>query len=226
MADATYDYPHADPRDWRRHKHALHDHLEDLRKHFADDPRQRGRHGGRGGRGFGRRGGPAGFPWGGPGFAGFGGGGPRAGRGDIRAAILALLNEQPMHGYQIIQELEQRSNGAWRASPGSVYPTLQQLEDEGLIKAQEDSGRRVFALTDAGREPAKTAAENPPWKEVADSLDDDTHTRRELFLQVAAATFQGTRHGTAVQVKAAQDILREVRRRLYSILAEDEQPKG
>jgi DNA-binding PadR family transcriptional regulator len=223
MADATYDFPHADPRDWRRHKQALHDHLEDLRQHFADDPRRRGRHGRGGPRGFGRRGfGPGGFGWGGPGF---GGGGPRAGRGDIRAAILALLNEQPMHGYQIIQELEQRSQGAWRASPGSVYPTLQQLEDEGLIKPQEESGRRVFTLTDAGKAEATTAAENPPWKEVADSLDDDTHTMRDLFMQVAAATFQVTRHGTATQVKQAHDILREARRRLYSILAEDDQPK-
>ena len=93
----------------------------------------------------------------GPGYA-FG---RRAGRGDIRAAILALLAEQPMHGYQIIQELTERTGGVWRPSPGSVYPTLQQLEDEELVReTASDSGKRVYELTDAGREQA--AATHPP----------------------------------------------------------------
>ena len=87
------------------------------------------------------------------GFPGFLGRGPRAGRGDVRAAILALLAEQPMHGYQIMRELGERSGGVWRPSPGSIYPTLQQLEDEELVRPETgDGGRRVFALTDAGRE--------------------------------------------------------------------------
>src|SRR4029077_18858701 len=98
--------------------------------------------------------------FGGPG--GFGqhfGPGRRAARGDVRAAILVLLAENPSHGYQIIQELERRSDGAWRASPGSVYPTLQQLEDEGLVRAVEaDGGRRVFELTETGREEAAKLA--------------------------------------------------------------------
>src|SRR4051795_11741623 len=94
--------------------------------------------------------------------------GARRGRGDIRAAILALLSEEPMHGYQIIRELSERSGGVWRPSPGSVYPTLQQLEDEELVRPETgDGGRRVFTLTDAGREAQSAAAGGPaPWEEV------------------------------------------------------------
>jgi DNA-binding PadR family transcriptional regulator len=83
---------------------------------------------------------------------GHGRGGHRAKRGDVRSAILALLGEKPMHGYEMIQELEERSGGRWRPSAGSIYPTLQLLEDEGLVRAQEVEGKRVFDLTDAGRE--------------------------------------------------------------------------
>src|SRR5579859_1816513 len=90
--------------------------------------------------------------WRGRGFRGpWGPPGPRARRGDVRAAVLALLAERPMHGYQIIQELESRTGGLWRVSPGSVYPTLQLLEDEGLIASQEVEGRRVFSLTESGQ---------------------------------------------------------------------------
>ena len=78
-------------------------------------------------------------------------GGTRMGRGDVRAAVLALLAERPMHGYQIIQEIEERSGGAWKPSPGSVYPTLQLLADEGLISAEEANGRKTYALTEGGR---------------------------------------------------------------------------
>ena len=90
------------------------------------------------------------------GFGGFPpGGGPRgrgrkARRGDIRTAGLLLLAEEPRNGYQIMQEVEERSGGVWRPSPGSVYPALQQLEDEGLIRSQEADGRKLFALTEAG----------------------------------------------------------------------------
>src|SRR5256714_3896307 len=94
-----------------------------------------------------------GFPFGPP----FPGGGRRAGRGDIRAAILALLTEQPMHGYQIMRELRDRSGGAWRVSPGSVYPTLSQLEDEELIRAEQQGGKRVFSLTESGTTEAAAA---------------------------------------------------------------------
>lgn len=192
-------------------------HQRELRR-FMRQAHQRGHHGppfGHGGPGPGR-----GFPFGGP-----WGGGRRAGRGDVRAAILALLAEQPMHGYQVIQELERRSGGAWNPSPGSVYPTLQQLQDEGLVKGvEQEGGRRVFELTDAGRAEAGSAAGTPPWEEVAGSVGEDLRSTRDLFFQVAAATWQVAQTGTAKQVAAAHDILRDARRRLYQLLAEDTAP--
>ncbi|MBV8300856.1 MAG: helix-turn-helix transcriptional regulator [Candidatus Dormibacteraeota bacterium] len=210
MTDTTFDQRH-DPRHLGIDRHEL--------RNLIHEARRRHRHGGPFGRG-----GPG--PWNrGHGFFGGApfGGGRRAGRGDIRAAILALLNEEPMHGYQIIQELSQRTDGAWRASPGSVYPTLQQLEDEGLVKAvQQEGGRRVFELTDTGREEAKTSAATPPWEEVAGSVDDTMHSLRDIFVQVAAATWQVGSHGTVAQVTKAQEILRDARRGLYQLLAEDE----
>src|SRR5271157_3954308 len=113
-----------------------------------------GRHGGHRCRSFGPG---ARGEFAGPGFGGFSPGGPRgrgrkARRGDIRTAALLLLAEEPRNGYQIMQEVEERSGGVWRPSPGSVYPALQQLEDEGLIRSEEVDGRKLFALTDAGRE--------------------------------------------------------------------------
>ena len=89
----------------------------------------------------------------------------RMGRGDVRTAVLALLAEKPMHGYQIIQQIEERSGGSWKPSPGSVYPTLQLLADEGLIRAEESNGRKTYSLTEEGREVADAAAEkSAPWE--------------------------------------------------------------
>ncbi len=162
------------------------------------------------------------------GQAGFGFGGPlgpgrRAGRGDIRAAILTLLAEEPMHGYQIIQVISERSGGTWTPSPGSVYPTLQQLEDEGLIEpAASESGRRVFALTEAGKE-AQTADTAPaPWDEAVEEADNDLVELRNLVQQVLAATRQVAQAGTQAQIKGAQDVLRSARKGIYKLLAEDE----
>jgi DNA-binding PadR family transcriptional regulator len=164
-----------------------------------------GRHGRR------RRGGPFG-----PGYA-FG---RRAGRGDIRAAILAILAEEPMHGYQIIQELAERTGGVWRPSPGSVYPTLQQLEDEELVRAAaSESGKRVFELTDAGREQA--SASPAPWSAVAGESESELVVLRDLAHQVLAATRQVAHAGTAAQIEAAQVVLRDARRALYRLLAEE-----
>src|ERR1700722_6266578 len=104
--------------------------------------------------------------FGGEGFGGFGfGRGPRgrgrkARRGDIRTAALLLLSEEPRNGYQIMQEVQERSDGVWRPSPGSTYPALQQLEDEGLIRARELDGRKLFELIDAGREYVKERGED------------------------------------------------------------------
>jgi DNA-binding PadR family transcriptional regulator len=188
-------------------------------EHIRDRIHHARHHGGPGRPAFGPGAFGRGFPFG-PSFPG---GGRRAGRGDIRAAILALLAEQPMHGYQIIQELSERSGGAWRPSPGSVYPTLQQLEDEGLVRAvQTEAGRRVHELTDAGRaEAAATGRESAPWEDAAEERTGEVAGLRQLFAQVAAATWQVAQAGSVRQHAAAAEILRETRRRLYQLLADD-----
>jgi DNA-binding PadR family transcriptional regulator len=146
--------------------------------------------------------------------------GRRAGRGDIRAAILVLLAEEPMHGYQIIQELTERTGGVWRPSPGSVYPTLQQLQDEELVReAPSETGKRVYELTETGREQA--AGATAPWNEVTGESADALVALHDLVHQVMAATRQVAHAGTAAQLEAAQDVLRDARRALYRLLAED-----
>ena len=147
--------------------------------------------------------------------------GPRAGRGDIRAAILVLLAEQPMHGYQIIQELTERTGGAWRPSPGSVYPTLQHLEDEDLVReTASESGKRVYELTETGREQA--SATTPPWEAAGGESDDALVALRDLAHQVLGATRQVAQSGTAEQLAAAQHVLRDARRSLYRLLADED----
>jgi DNA-binding PadR family transcriptional regulator len=180
--------------------------------------RGRGRGRGRGhpGAGFGRHGGMGGF--GGPMF----GRGPKVGRGDVRAAILALLSEQPMHGYQIITELTERSGGVWRPSPGSVYPTLQSLEDEGLITADKAEGRRVFDLTVEGLKVAKEAGDAPPpWEDAAQDADRSLVDLRNLTFQVGAAIMQVAQAGSEEQIATVHGILNDTRRRIYRVLAED-----
>jgi DNA-binding PadR family transcriptional regulator len=165
-----------------------------------------------------------GGPFEGRGFRGFGPGGPlgRRARGDIRAAILALLAETPMHGYQIIREIGERSDGAWTPSPGSVYPTLQQLSDEGFVRSAETDGRRVYELTDEGRTQAASRTGALPWEAAAEAADDDLVALRDLFFQVGGAVRQVAQAGSEAQLKAAQEILRTARRALYRLLAEDE----
>ena len=124
--------------------------------------------------------------------------GPRAKRGDVRAAALALLAQEPMNGYQIIQEIGERSDGVWRPSPGSVYPALQQLEDEGLIRAEtDDSGRRSYQLTDEGRSYVEAHPDEvrAPWDAVADSLGDSAIQMRKLLMQVGMAGQAGAQRG-------------------------------
>jgi len=145
----------------------------------------------------------------------------RAGRGDIRAAIITLLAEQPMHGYQIMRELNDRSGGAWRVSPGSVYPTLAQLEDEELVQAEQQGGKRVFSLTEAGKAEAAEAP-SEPWKDVASDVPPALVELRDLMYQVRAATRQVVHAGSEKQLQAAADLLKETRRRLYQLLAEDD----
>jgi DNA-binding PadR family transcriptional regulator len=183
-------------------------------------------HGGR--KGPGPWGGGFGGPWG----AWLGGtsappGPPRgkkAGRGDVRAAILALLREGPLNGYQIMSEIEERSNGAWRPSPGAVYPALSQLADEGLIEGAESAGRRMFSLSAAGREyveqnpdMARGAWESPAQQEAWEVPG--------LFAEAArlgGGIVQIAHNGNPDQVRAAERLLQRTRRDLYRILASDE----
>src|SRR5262245_49051463 len=113
-----------------------------------------------------------GGPFGGPGWGPHRRGRGRARRGDVRFALLRLLAEEPRNGYQLIQAIEERSEGLWRPSPGSVYPTLAQLEDEGLIRSVEADGARRFEITDAGREQLDGRADEPdPWESSDEDAD-------------------------------------------------------
>jgi DNA-binding PadR family transcriptional regulator len=146
--------------------------------------------------------------------------GARMGRGDVRAAVLALLAEKPMHGYQIIQEIEERSGGAWKPSPGSVYPTLQLLADEGVISAEESNGRKTYSLTDEGRKAAAaTADQSAPWESQGGRSRGSALPKAGIDLAHAVA--QVGRTGNAEQVKQAVAVLDEARRKVYAILAQD-----
>jgi DNA-binding PadR family transcriptional regulator len=148
-------------------------------------------------------------------------GGLRARRGDVRVAVLRLLSEQPMHGYQIIQELSARSEGAWTPSAGSIYPVLQLLADEGLVTAEETAGKRVFSLTDTGvAAVAETAGTPAPWEDAAQSVSAGSGLR-EAVGKFMPAVFQVGKSGSAEQVAAAVEILNDARKKLYAILAED-----
>src|SRR6266542_1391128 len=163
-------------------------------------------------------------PWRPPfGAPGHGRGRSRGGRGgNVRAAVLTLLLERPMHGYEMIQELEDRTGGMWRPSPGSVYPTLQLLEDEGLITSQQTEGKRRYSLTDAGRERAEQIGD-VPWREHTEGFDWDTMNKlRSSVAQLMTAFGQLMHSGTDEQKARAADVLNEARRKLYSILADDE----
>ena len=161
-------------------------------------------------------------PWG---HGGRGRGRGRRGRGDVRTAILALLAERPMHGYEMIQELEARTGGVWRPSPGSVYPTLQLLEDEGLITGEEGEGRRRFTLTEAGRAEAGRQEQRTPWEAVTEGVAPAAWSLRDAMGQIAQATWSVAGAGTEAQQARALEILNDSRRRLYAILAEGDQPQ-
>jgi DNA-binding PadR family transcriptional regulator len=176
-----------------------------------------------GGKRKGREGRFSGGPWGGswpgpPGFAR----GPKAGRGDVRAAILALLQEGPRNGYQIMSEIEERSGGAWRPSPGAVYPALSQLADEGLIEADESGGRRTFSLTAEGR---RYIEENPQqaraaWESMTEAGPGEMPALFAQAARLAGSIVQVAREGTPEQVSAAEALLEQTRRAMYRILAD------
>lgn len=155
-------------------------------------------------------------------------GGPQMGRrmrrGDVRSAILALLKEGPQNGYGVIQEIERRSDGMWKPSAGAVYPSLQQLEDEGLIEQVEIGGRRQFRLTEAGAKYVQDHAEelNAPWQETAGGPPEGLMGLLNLVRQVGMAAVEVGRSGSPMQVGEARGVLNDARRRLYGILASDE----
>jgi DNA-binding PadR family transcriptional regulator len=171
---------------------------------------------------FGWRGSFPGFGPGGPGFGHGGRGRGASRRGNVRAAILALLSERPMHGYEMIQELDSRTGGVWRPSPGSVYPTLQLLEDEGLIDSDQSGGRKRFTLNDTGRAEAQTAAASPPWEEFSAQTVASGQDTREAIFGVMNALRQIGMSGNSEHWQRAVEILHETRRKLYAILAEEE----
>lgn len=208
-------------------RRALHGARRQARREFFEHLRDQA-----GGGDFGPGFGPGLGPGFGPGFGfGFGPGGRRGGwrrggpgrgrRGDVRAAILALLAERAMHGYEMIQQIAERSNGIWRPSPGSVYPTLQLLDDEGLIIASEtDGSKKLFELTDEGRAAAEKI-ETPPWDEIAEGADPGHVNLRAAMGQLFGAVAQSAHTATAEQQQRIVEIINNARREIYGILGED-----
>jgi len=172
-----------------------------------------------------------GHGWGGP-FSPFWGGfkfgtwgftgGRKAKRGDVRAAILALLAEEPRNGYQIIQEITERSQDGWQPSPGAVYPALQQLADEGLVIAEESEGKKTFRLTEAGRAYVAEHRDElrAPWEDMRPDIGEDVAELFNLARQAATALVQIVNGGSPGQLARAKQVLTETRRKLYQILAE------
>ena len=208
-------------------------------EHGPEDHEAHGAHGR--GRRRSRRHGPPGF---GPGFGpdlgrefgpdferGFGPGFPggprgrrgRRARGDTRLAVLTLLAEQPRHGYEIIQEIGERTSGAWRPSPGSVYPTLAQLEDEGLVRTEESDGRRTVRLTETGQTYVEQHREelDRVWDVTGDEISEPVANLRTQYGQLHAAVRQIMTAGSDAQRSAAADALAEARKTIYRLLAED-----
>ncbi len=166
-----------------------------------------------------------GGPFGGPGPFGRGPRGRgrgRARRGDVRLALLRLLAEEPRNGYQLMQTIEERSDGRWRPSPGSVYPTLSQLEDEKLVRSTDTDGVKRFEITDSGREHLETrAAEPAPWEPTGEEGEHALAELGPLVIQIGKAAWQVASVGDEGQRARATEVLAEARRSLYRILADD-----
>jgi DNA-binding PadR family transcriptional regulator len=155
---------------------------------------------------------------------GFPRGRQRLRRGDVRAAVLVLLDESPRNGYQIIQELSERSNGAWRPSPGSVYPILQQLEDEGLVEIASNGSGKTYNLTASGKALVEKdrATLGKPWETAAADVSDATSDLFGTLRQVVLSVRQVAMAGSDAQTQKAAAILADARRSIYRLLAEDE----
>jgi len=159
--------------------------------------------------------------------------GPKVRRGDVRTAIIDVLHrarqaDEPINGYQVIQEIAELSNGEWRPSPGSVYPTIQQLQDEGLVESDDERGRRTIRLSDAGVEwaegnTADLAAVWAPFARAEQAVPDQPSGQADIkseIGQVVSAVWQLATQGSDQQKRAALDVLVDTRRRLYGILAD------
>jgi DNA-binding PadR family transcriptional regulator len=178
--------------------------------------------------GFGHEFGPFGQEFG-PGFGPGGhfgrgrGRGGRGRRGDVRAAILLLLQERPMHGYELIQQIGERSDDVWRPSPGSIYPALSQLEDEGLVIIEKVAGRKTAKLTEEGVAYLDTHRDElgDPWQDVRAGVGDLALDLRGQVRQLMGAVAQVARAGTPEQATKASEVLTEARRAIYRILADD-----
>lgn len=150
----------------------------------------------------------------------------RGRRGDVRYAVLALLQERPMHGYEMMQELDERTQGLWRPSPGSLYPALQLLEDQGFVRSESADGRRQFTLTEEGR--AHLAANHKtssPWESMVHNADQGDMALRSALHHVAVAVHQVAEAGTPEQKQRADALLKELRRQMYLLLAESLAPR-
>ena len=188
--------PHRGPQ--HRHHHPDgpgHEHEDGPRSHRGRGPHEHGGPGGPGRRGRGR-----------------------APRGDVRAAILLLLADEPMHGYQLMQAIAERSGGRWTPSPGAVYPAISLLEDEGLVTVTAESGRKLVTLTETGRAAVAEEQVSDPFAVFAGG--EDRPDLRELLGQLHGATRQVGMTGTTTQVEAAATILRDARRAMYLVLAD------
>jgi DNA-binding PadR family transcriptional regulator len=150
--------------------------------------------------------------------------GPRRGRGDVRTAALLLLLERPMHGYEMILEIRDRSGDAWSPSPGAIYPTIQLLSDEGLITTHDQDGKKVSSLTEAGRIAAEelAATKSAPWDDASSDAGEGAPSLRHAIHHLLMATKQVAIAGTEAQRQRATDLLDETRRKIDSLLASDE----
>ncbi len=152
---------------------------------------------------------------------GHGHGGGRRRRGDIRTAVLAALEESPAHGYEIIQRFEEKTAGAWRPSAGSIYPTLQLLEDEGLVRPTERDGKKVYELTDEGRTAATermAEAGGSPW--ASGQINRGYKDFGDAMRQLALASKQAVMTGNPDVIASVNEILTDARKRIYTLLAE------
>ncbi|WP_411157420.1 PadR family transcriptional regulator [Nocardia farcinica] len=154
--------------------------------------------------------------------------GGRGRRGDVRAAVLLLLTERPMHGYELIQQIRERSDDIWRPSPGSIYPALAQLEDEGLVLIDKVAGRKTAKLTEAGTAYVTEHRDElgDPWADVRNDVGAQAIDLRALVGQLMGAVAQVAAVGTPEQAGKAAEVLTEARRSLYRILAEDDAPES